>query len=204
MRPEDPWCSLCFADLRPSLVPESEPAGAPLTGVPTPEPTALDPLTSPLALLVADGVPVPAGASAGTPVTIATGLPTSPADALVSRSSGGKHARRAAAHDVAAANPTSGPASHATSAPAEASGAAPAAPGVTVPCPRCLEPVPLTGMSCPTCGRGLLESTPEETTGLPWLSAAQDPQTRVKVMVGGTLTVTAVCFLLLWVLGLFL
>jgi hypothetical protein len=78
VRPESPWCTLCYADLRPK--PEPEPEPAPVDPVPAPEPApvhpvpaasqpaipaqAADPLTAPLAAL--DGPTWPCSAC-GTP-----------------------------------------------------------------------------------------------------------------------------------------
>ena len=71
LRPDAPWCTLCYADLRPKPRPAPEPAGPPPTapaqaadGVPAP-----DPLTQPLVdFLPRAGAPEPAAvpAAAGT------------------------------------------------------------------------------------------------------------------------------------------
>jgi RNA polymerase subunit RPABC4/transcription elongation factor Spt4 len=130
VRADSPWCTLCYADLRPQLpayaasVPEAPasevasaeaPASAPSPWAP--EGPAFDPLTAPFAVLEAAAVP-------------AQPAPTSPA----------------------ATAP-------AASAPAATAPAPEAGKLVGWPCTRCQTLVPLDDVACPTCGSSFLAET---------------------------------------------
>ncbi|MDQ1541951.1 MAG: hypothetical protein QOH29_2677 [Actinomycetota bacterium] len=148
VRADSPWCTLCYADLRPqqpayaASVPEAPAAEAPAAEAPAaatafapsaavspmpspwaPDAPAFDPLTAPFSVLEA------AASLPAQPVPV----PSQPTP------------------DAAAA-----PAADAQAAAADAQTAPEAGKPVGWPCTRCHTLVPLDDLSCPTCGSSFL------------------------------------------------
>jgi RNA polymerase subunit RPABC4/transcription elongation factor Spt4 len=181
VRADSPWCTLCYADLRPQLpayaasvaeAPSAAPASAQsaaISAAPSPwapDAPAFDPLTAPFSVLEAATMAPP------------------PAPVL----------------PEAAPDPTVAP-----TAPTAAS--APSTDGklVGLPCPRCQTLVPLDDLSCPTCGSSLLDEVQGEPDLFSRFATAGVSTTTQWMIIGvGSLAFVVVAIGVLYLASLFL
>jgi RNA polymerase subunit RPABC4/transcription elongation factor Spt4 len=185
VRADSPWCTLCYADLRPQQpayaasvaeapsAPQSTAPAAALSPAPSPwapDAPAFDPLTAPFSVLEAASLP-------------AQSLPLPPE-----------------AVPAPAAEPTAASSVDPTPAAAPEAGKL-----VGWPCIRCHTLVPLDELSCPTCGSSFLAEARGEPDLFSRFSRGGVSKTTQAMIIGvGSLAFIIVVMGLLYLASLFL